>query len=39
MTALVQQAIMELCNQGKGDLDHSVIVNFFERLTHVEIGE
>jgi len=39
MTALVQQAIIALCNQGKGDLDHSVIVNFFERLTHVEIGE
>jgi 2-hydroxy-3-oxopropionate reductase len=39
MTALVQQAIIELCNQGKGDLDHSVIVNFFERLADVEIGE
>jgi len=39
MTALVQQAIIELCFQGKGDLDHSVIVNFFERLTHVEIGK
>jgi 2-hydroxy-3-oxopropionate reductase len=39
MTALVQQAIIELCNQGKGDLDHSVIVNFFERLANVEIGE
>ena len=38
MTALVQQAIVELCNQGKGDLDHSVIVNFFERLAHVEIA-
>jgi len=39
MTALVQQAIVELCNQGKGDLDHSVIVDFFERLANVEIGE
>jgi hypothetical protein len=39
MTALVQQAIIELCNQGKGDLDHSVIVNFFARLANVEIGE
>jgi len=39
MTALVQQAIIELCNQGKGDLDHSVIVNFFERLANVEIGD
>jgi len=39
MTALVQQAIIELCNQGRGDLDHSVIANFFERLAHVEIGD
>lgn len=39
LTALVQQAIIELCNQGKGDLDHSVIVNFFERLANIEIGE
>jgi 2-hydroxy-3-oxopropionate reductase len=37
MTALVQQAIVELCGQGKGDLDHSVIANFFERLANVEI--
>jgi len=39
LTALVQQAIIELCSQGKGDLDHSVVVNFFERLANVEVGQ
>jgi 2-hydroxy-3-oxopropionate reductase len=30
LTSLVQQMIMALMNEGKGDLDHSAIVNFIE---------
>jgi len=37
LTAIMHQAILELCNEGKGDLDHSCIANFFERLANVEI--
>jgi 2-hydroxy-3-oxopropionate reductase len=30
LTSLVQQMLMALMNEGKGDLDHSAIVNFLE---------
>jgi 2-hydroxy-3-oxopropionate reductase len=38
LTGLVQQMIMALMNQGKGDLDHSAIVNFIEQGAATEIG-
>jgi len=37
LTAVTHQAILQLCKEGKGDLDHSCIANFFERLANVEI--
>ena len=37
ITSLVQQMIMSLMNEGKGDLDHSGIVQFVERAAQVEI--
>ena len=37
LTSLVQQMVMALMNDGKGDLDHSAIVNFVEKLAHTEI--
>jgi 2-hydroxy-3-oxopropionate reductase len=37
ITSLVQQMLMGLMNDGKGDLDHSAIVNFTEALAHVEV--
>jgi 2-hydroxy-3-oxopropionate reductase len=36
MTSMVQQMLMALMNEGKGDLDHSAIVNFIEGLAGVE---
>jgi len=37
LTSLVQQMLMALMNEGKGDLDHSAIVNFIERLAGIEV--
>jgi 2-hydroxy-3-oxopropionate reductase len=36
-TALAQQMLMALMNEGKGDLDHSAIVNFIERMAGIEV--
>ncbi len=36
-TSLVQQMLIALMNQGKGDLDHSAIVTFIEQLAGVEV--
>jgi len=37
LTGLVQEMLMALMNQGKGDLDHSAIVTFIEQMAGVEI--
>jgi 2-hydroxy-3-oxopropionate reductase len=37
LTSLVQQMLMSLMNEGKGDLDHSAIVNFIEEMAAVEV--
>jgi len=37
LTAQVQQMIMALMNEGKGDLDHSAIVNFIEEMAGIEV--
>jgi 2-hydroxy-3-oxopropionate reductase len=37
LTAMVQNMIVSLMNEGKGDLDHSAIVNFVERLADTEV--
>jgi 2-hydroxy-3-oxopropionate reductase len=37
LTALVQQMLLSLMGDGKGELDHSAIATFVERLSHVEI--
>jgi 2-hydroxy-3-oxopropionate reductase len=36
-TSLVQQMLMALMNEGKGDLDHSAIVTFIEQMAGVEV--
>jgi 2-hydroxy-3-oxopropionate reductase len=36
-TALVQQMLMALMNEGKGDLDHSAIVTFIEDMAGIEV--
>lgn len=36
-TALVQQMLISLMNEGKGDLDHSAIVQFLEDMAGVEV--
>jgi 2-hydroxy-3-oxopropionate reductase len=36
LTSVVQQMLMSLMNDGKGDLDHSAIVNFIEDMAGVE---
>jgi len=36
MTSMVQQTLIALMNEGKGDLDHSAIVNFIEDMAGVE---
>jgi 2-hydroxy-3-oxopropionate reductase len=36
-TALAQQMLMALMNDGKGDLDHSAIVTFIENMAGVEV--
>jgi 2-hydroxy-3-oxopropionate reductase len=37
LTSLVQQMLIHLTGAGKGDLDHSAIINFVEELANVEI--
>jgi 2-hydroxy-3-oxopropionate reductase len=37
LTSLVQQILMSLMNEGKGDLDHSAIVNFIEDMAGTEV--
>ena len=36
-TSLVQQMLMALMNEGKGDLDHAAIVTFIEEMARTEI--
>ncbi len=36
-TAMVQQTLIAMMNDGKGDLDHSAIVNFLEEMGGVEV--
>ena len=36
-TSLVQQMLMALMNEGKGDLDHSAIVTYIERMAGTEV--
>jgi len=37
ITGLVQQMLVALMNEGKGDLDHSAIVQFLEQMAQVEV--
>jgi 2-hydroxy-3-oxopropionate reductase len=37
-TSLVQQMLLELMNEGKGNLDHSAIVRFLEQMSNVEVS-
>jgi 2-hydroxy-3-oxopropionate reductase len=37
VTSLVQQMLMALMNEGKGNLDHSAIVTFIEQMAGVEV--
>jgi 2-hydroxy-3-oxopropionate reductase len=37
ITSLVQEMLVALMNDGMGDLDHSAIVRYLERLAHVEV--
>ncbi len=37
MTAIVQQMLLSLMGQGKGEFDHSVIATFVENASHLEI--
>jgi len=37
LTSLVQQELVALLNEGKGDWDHSGIVTFTERAAQIEI--
>jgi 2-hydroxy-3-oxopropionate reductase len=39
MTSMVQQTLIALMNEGKGDLDHSAIVNFVEDMAGVQVGK
>jgi 2-hydroxy-3-oxopropionate reductase len=36
-TSLVQQMLMALMNEGKGNLDHSAIVTYIERMAGIEV--
>jgi 2-hydroxy-3-oxopropionate reductase len=38
-TGMVQQILISLMNQGKGDLDHSAIVNFLEDMAGIEVAQ
>ena len=37
LSSLVQQILVSLINEGKGEDDHSAIATFFEKVAHVEI--
>jgi 3-hydroxyisobutyrate dehydrogenase-like beta-hydroxyacid dehydrogenase len=37
LTSLVQQMLMALMNEGKGELDHSAIVNFIVEMAGIEV--
>lgn len=37
LTSLVQQVLCTLINEGKGEEDHSAIINFSERLANIEV--
>jgi 2-hydroxy-3-oxopropionate reductase len=37
VTSLVQQMLMALMNEGKGNLDHSAIVTFIEHMAGIEV--
>jgi len=37
LTSMVQQMLITLMNEGKGDLDHSAIVNYIERMANIEV--
>jgi len=37
LTSLLQQMLISLMNEGKGDLDHSAIVNFIEDMAGIEV--
>ena len=37
LTSLVQQMLMALINDGKGNLDHSAIATFIEEMAGIEI--
>jgi 2-hydroxy-3-oxopropionate reductase len=37
LTAQVQQMLLSLMGDGKGELDHSAIATFVEKLSHVEV--
>jgi 2-hydroxy-3-oxopropionate reductase len=37
LTSLVQQMLMALMNQGKGDFDHAALVTFIEQLAGIEV--
>jgi 2-hydroxy-3-oxopropionate reductase len=37
LTALVQQMMLSLMGDGNGELDHSAIATFVEKLSHVEV--
>lgn len=39
LTSLVQQILISLMNDGKGDLDHSGIVQFTEKLAAIEVAK
>jgi 2-hydroxy-3-oxopropionate reductase len=39
LTAQVQQMLLSLMGDGKGELDHSAIATFIEELSHVEIKQ
>ena len=38
LSSLVQQVLVSLVNEGKGEEDHSAIATFFEKIARVEIG-
>jgi 2-hydroxy-3-oxopropionate reductase len=37
LTSLIQQMLISLMNSGRGELDHSAIVQFIEDMAHVEV--
>lgn len=39
LTSAIQQVLIALMNQGKGDLDHSAIVTFVEEMANIQITQ